>query len=86
MEVTSDLDVEVLLSDIIGDAKTVNRHVQIFEEKNHANCLIKPKGVIPKTIWLLINNKVKEWRGRWSRKERVWTVPLHKKQLRHSPS
>ncbi len=73
-KVTSDLDVEVLLSPIVSGPRKLASLVEIFEEEG--NCLIKLKKYLPGTIWSQINNKVHEWQGVWSRKKQSWIVPL----------
>jgi len=71
---TSDVDVEVLLSEVVGGAKKLTSLVEIFEEEG--NCVVKPKQRIARMVWVQINNKVREWSGKWDRKMQAWTVPL----------
>jgi len=75
---TSTLDVEVLLSEAVGDVKTLTRYVEIFREKNKHNALVHPKKFIPTIIWHQIHKKVKALGGSWKSKERMWVVPLAK--------
>ena len=76
-KLTSDVDVEVLLSDVVGGPKKLASLVEISQEEG--NCLIKPKRRVPGGVWTEINRKVKEWNGVWSRKERSWIVLLDEK-------
>ena len=76
---TSSLDVECLLSEVVGGAKKLTSYVDITKEKGRPNCFVKPRRFIPHTAWLLIHKKVKEWSGKWSSKNRWWEVPLEAK-------
>lgn len=76
-KLTSEVDVEVLLSDVVGGARKLASLVEIFEEQG--SCHIKPKRCVPGGVWTEINRKVKEWNGVWSRKERSWIVLLDEK-------
>jgi len=75
-KVTSTLDVEVLLSGVVGDNKTLMRHVDIFKEKGKSCALIQIKQRMRGAIWSQINRQVKEWGGRWRPSQRLWEVPL----------
>lgn len=76
-KLTSDVDVEVLLSDVVGGPKKLASLVEISQEED--NCLIKPKRRVPGGVWTEINRKVKEWNGVWNSKERSWIVLLDEK-------
>jgi len=69
-------DVEVLLSNVVGDAKTLMRVVDIFKEKDKPNALVQCRRRMRRIIWQKINNQVKEWGGRWLPSQRLWEVPL----------
>lgn len=73
MKARSTIDVVVSL---LGANETLSDFVKIYKERNKRNCLIKPKGAIPRHIWLQIQREVKKLGGKWTRKNRLWEVPL----------
>jgi hypothetical protein len=76
---TSTVDVEVLLSAKLGDVRTVEKHVQIIQEKGGENGIVKAKGVLPYQTWHLISKAVREMGGTYKRREGLWLIPLNKK-------
>jgi len=77
------LDCEVILSEALGDAKQVERYLEIYKEKGRPTAIIKPKlRYTPNTIWKLIHKKVREMDGHWRRVEGIWTVPLVEKPVK----
>jgi len=75
---TSSLDVEVLLSELVGGIKTLKSAVEIYKEKNKPTCLVKPKHRLRSTLWNQINNQVREWGGLWRRAQQMWDIPLER--------
>jgi hypothetical protein len=76
---TSVVDVEVILSSRLGDVRTVEKDVQIFEEKGGENAIVKAKGVLPYQTWHLISKAVREMGGTYKRREGLWLVPLNRR-------
>jgi hypothetical protein len=79
MKPTSTVDVEVILSSRLGDVRTVEKFVQIIQEKGGENAIVKAKGVLPYQTWLQINKAVREMGGSYKRRENLWLVPLNRK-------
>lgn len=80
---TSVLDCEVLLAEVLGGVKYVERYVEVYKEKGKPNVIIRPKGgYIPNTAWKLIQRRVKKMGGSWKRFERIWVVPLVEKPVK----
>ena len=72
---TSTLDVEVTLSSAVGGVKTLEKYVEVFQEKRKKpNALVKPKGFIPNITWQLINKAVHKLNGKWSSREQLRSV------------
>ena len=78
MKATSVLDVEVLLCETVGGVRTLNSLVNVAQEKGKPNALVSLRRYLRSDVWILIHNRVKEMGGRWSRKQRLWIVPLEK--------
>jgi hypothetical protein len=76
---TSTVDIEVLLSAKLGDVRTVEKHVQIIQEKGGENAIVKANGILPYQTWHLINKAVREMGGTYKRGENLWIVPLNRK-------
>jgi hypothetical protein len=75
MKATCTVDVTVSLLSV---NETLIDLVKIYKERNKRNCLIKPKGVIPYHIWFQIQREVKKLGGKWTRKNRLWIIPLER--------
>jgi methylmalonyl-CoA mutase cobalamin-binding subunit len=79
MKPTSTVDVEVILSSRLGDVRTVEKFVQVIQEKGGENAIVKAKGVLPYQTWLQINKAVREMGGSYKRRENLWLIPLNNK-------
>lgn len=77
--VTSSLDVEVVLSAKLGGVKTLQKYVEVKEEKGGENAIVKAKGALPYTTWLQINRAIREIGGVYKRRENLWIVSLKRK-------
>jgi len=67
-------DIETALSEILtSDLPSI---VRVYKEKGKTNALIVPVKHIHPAIWHRIHNKVREWGGKWRRRERLWVIPL----------
>jgi len=76
MKPADSLAVKLALSEVLGDIKKVSDYVEVYKEKDKKTALIKPHKWMPVLVWRLIQNKVKELGGHWSKKQRLWEVPL----------
>jgi len=80
LKATSVLDCEVLLAEVLGGAKYVERYLEIYKEKAKPYAIIRPKGgYIPNIPWKQVQRRVREMGGSWKRFERIWVVPLVEK-------
>lgn len=80
MKPTSDLDTEVMLSDVIGPrelASSVDIYTQTELTKDSKKVvMIKPKRRLKGSIWSQLNQKIREWSGFWDSRERSWRLEV----------
>ena len=78
---TSDLDTEVLLSDVIG-SRELSSSVWITTLQPITDgqivIVIRPKRRLRGSIWNNLNHAIREWGGEWLSRERAWRYEVVK--------